>query len=176
MYFQRFNKIMYGFDKKNFKPVTDLMTRVKVRNKVIDEISLYNIYDVKNGETPENIAFKYFGDPRLHWVILMTNKITDRYYDWPLSEQQFEDYIKDKYAEPGGIHHYEITQSSGRTTGQGPSDYSHKVEVNSTVAGATSISNREYESRLQDKKRQIKLLSTQYLTSFIEEFNKLIRE
>ncbi len=176
MYFQRFNKIMYGFDKKNFKPVTDLMTRVKVRNKVIDEISLYNIYDVKNGETPENIAFKYFGDPRLHWVILMTNKITDRYYDWPLSEQQFEDYIKDKYAEPGGIHHYEITQSSGRTTGQGPSDYSHKVEVNSTVAGATSISNREYESRLQDEKRQIKLLSTQYLTSFIEEFNKLIRE
>jgi len=176
MYFQRFNKIMYGFDKKNFKPVTDLMTRVKVRNKVIDEISLYNIYDVKNGETPENIAFKYFGDPRLHWVILMTNKITDRYYDWPLSEQQFEDYIKDKYAEPGGIHHYEITQSSGRTTGQGPSDYSYKVEVNSTVAGATSISNREYESRLQDEKRQIKLLSTQYLTSFIEEFNKLIRE
>jgi len=176
MYFQRFNKIMYGFDKKNFKPVTDLMTRVKVRNKVIDEISLYNIYDVKNGETPENIAFKYFGDPRLHWVILMTNKITDRYYDWPLSEQQFEDYIKDKYAEPGGIHHYEITQSSGRTTGQGPSDYSHKVEVNSTVAGATSISNREYESRLQDEKRQIKLLSNQYLTSFIEEFNKLIRE
>ena len=164
------------FDKNNFKPVTDLMTRVKIRDKVIDEISLYNVYDVKNGETPENIAFKHFGDPRLHWVILLTNKISDRYYDWPLSEQQFEDYIKDKYAEPGGIHHYEITQSSGRTTGQGPSDYSYKVEVNSTVAGATSISNREYESRLQDKKRQIKLLSTQYLTSFVEEFNKLIRE
>ena len=176
MYFKRFNKMMYGFDKNNFKPVTDLMTRVKVRNKVIDEISLYNVYDVKNGETPENIAFKHFGDPRLHWVILLTNKITDRYYDWPLSEQQFEDYIKDKYAEPGGIHHYEITQSSGRTTGQGPSDYSYKVEVNSTVAGATSISNREYESRLQDVKRQIKLLNPIHLTSFIEEFNKLVRE
>ena len=176
MYFSNFPKIMYGFDKNNFKPVTDLMIRVKVRDKVLNELSLYNVYDVKNGETPENIAFKHFGDPELHWVILLTNKITDRYYDWPLSEQQFEDYIKDKYAEPGGIHHYEITQSSGRTTGQGPSDYSHKVEVNSTVAGATSISNREYESRLQDEKRQIKLLSTQYLTSFIEEFNKLIRE
>ena len=58
-----------------------------------------NTYDVKSGETPENIAFKHFGDPELHWVILLTNKITDRYYDWPLSEQQFEDYIKDKYAE-----------------------------------------------------------------------------
>ena len=176
MYFKKFSKILYGFDKNNFKPVTDLMIRVKVRDKVLNEISLYNTYDVKSGETPENIAIKHFGDPELHWVILLTNKITDRYYDWPLSEQQFEDYIKDKYAEPGGIHHYEITQSSGRTTGQGPSDYSHKVEVNSTVAGASSVSNREYESRLQDEKRQIKLLSTQYLTSFIEEFNKLIRE
>ena len=176
MYFQRFNKLMYGFDKINFKPVTDLMSRVKIRDKVIDEISLYNVYDVKSGETPENIAFKQFGDPRLHWVILLTNKITDRYYDWPLSEQQFEDYMKDKYSNPDSIHHYEITQSSGRTNGQGPSDYTHKIEVNSTVAGATSISNREYESRLQDVKRQIKLLNPQHLTSFIEEFNKLIRE
>ena len=54
---------------------------------------------------------------------------------------------------PGGIHHYEITQTSGRTTGQGPSDYSHKVEVNSDTDNASSISNREYEEREQDKKR-----------------------
>ena len=176
MYFSNFRKILYGFDKKNFKPVTDLMTRVKVRNKVIDEISLYNIYDVKNGETPENIAFKHFGDPELHWVILLTNKVTDRYYDWPLSEQQFEDYMKDKYSNPDGIHHYEVTQSSGRTTGQGPSDFTHKIEVNSTVSGATSVSNRQYEQREQDKKRQIKLLNPKHLNSFLDEFNKLVRE
>lgn len=176
MYFSNFRKISYGFDKKNFKAVTDIMSRVKIRDKVLNEATLYNKYEIKSGETPENIAFKAYGDPELHWIILLTNNIKDRYYDWPLSEQQFEDYIKDKYAEPGGIHHYEITQSSGRTIGQGPSDYSHKVEVNSTVAGATSISNREYESRLQDVKRQIKLLNPIHLTSFIEEFNKLVRE
>ena len=176
MYFQNFSKILYGFDKKNFKPVTDLMTRVKVRDKVINEISLYNLYDVKNGETPENIAYKHFGTSKLHWVILLTNNITDRYYDFPLSEQQFEDFIKDKYSNPDGIHHYEITQSSGRTTGQGPSDFTHKIEVNSTVAGATSISNREFEQREQDKKRQIKLLHPRHLNSFIDEFSKLIRD
>ena len=176
MYFQQFPKILYGFDKQDFKPVTDLMIRVKVRDKVMNELSLYNVYDVKNGETPENIAFKHFGDPELHWVILMTNNVTDRYYDWPLSEQQFEDYVKDKYSNPDGIHHYEITQSSGRTTGQGPSDYTHKIEVNSTVSGATSVSNRQYEQRIQDEKRQIKLLHPRHLTSFLEEFNKLVRE
>tara|TARA_Y200000002_G_scaffold382841_1_gene401615 strand:+ start:1235 stop:1765 length:531 start_codon:yes stop_codon:yes gene_type:complete len=174
MYFRNFRKIEYGFDKKDFKSVTDIMSRIKVRDKIINEASLYNKYDVKSGETPENIAFKHFGDPELHWVILLTNNITDRYYDWPMSEQEFELFIKDKYSNPDGIHHYEITQSSGKQTGNGPDDYTHKIEVNSTVSGATSVSNREYESRLQDKKRLIKLLDPQFLPQFLREFNELI--
>ena len=176
MYFKYFRQIRYGFDKKNYKLVTDLMTRIKVRDKVINEISLYDKYDVKNGETPENIAFKHFGDPELHWVILLTNNITDRYYDWPLSEQAFEDYIKDKYSNPDGIHHYEVTQSSGRTTGQGPNDYSYLVECNSDEDGASTVTNRQYEERLQDKYRQIRLLDKKYLGQFVEEFQRLIQE
>lgn len=175
MYFNKFGKIQYGFDKENFKIVTDVMKRVKVRDKIINELSLYDKYDVKSGDTPESIAFKHFGDVNLHWVILLTNNITDRYYDWPMSEQEFEVFLKDKYTEPGGIHHYEITQSSGKQTGNGPTDYTHKVEVNSTVSGAQSVSNREYEQRLQDQKRLIKLLNPQFLQTFLSEFNDLIR-
>ena len=174
MYFKRFRNIDYAFDKKDYKSVTDIMTRIKVRDKIINEASLYNKYDVKSGDTPETIAYKHFGDSNYHWVILLTNNITDRYYDWPMSEQEFELFIKDKYAEPGGIHHYEITQSSGKQTGNGPTDYSHKIEVNSTTSGATSVSNREYEQRLQDQKRLIKLLDPQFLPQFLREFNELI--
>jgi len=173
-YFSKFPKLQYGFDKQNYKDVTDIMTRVKVRDKVMNEASLYNKYDVKSGETPENIAFKHFGASDLHWVILLTNNITDRYYDWPMSEQEFELFITDKYSNPTDTHHYEVVQSSGRLTGNGPDDYTHKIEVNSTSAGATSVSNREYESRLQDKKRLIKLLNPLYLPSFMSEFNLLV--
>jgi hypothetical protein len=150
------------------------MKRVKVRDKIINEMSLYNKYDVKSGETPETIAFKHFGNPKLHWVILLTNNIQDRYYDWPMSEQEFELFITDKYSNPAGIHHYEVTQSSGKLSGNGPDDYTHKVEVNSTTSGATSISNREYEQRIQDKKRLIKLLDPRFLSTFLSEFNALI--
>ena len=175
MYFKRFRKIQYGFDKKDFRDVTDIMARVKVKDKVLNEFSLYDKYDVQSGDTPESIAFKHFGNADFHWVILLTNNIVDRYYDWPMSEQEFEVFLKDKYTEPGGIHHYEITQSSGKQTGNGPTDYSHKVEVNSTVSGAQSVSNREYEQRLQDQKRLIKLLNPQFLQTFLSEFNDLIR-
>ena len=167
MYFGNFRKIAYSLDKKYFKSVTDIMSRVKIRDGILDNITLYNKYDVKSGETPENIAFKHFGNPDLHWVILLTNNIQDRYYDWPMSEQELELFIKDKYSNPDGIHHYEITQSSGKQTGNGPDDYTHKIEVNSTVSGATPVSNREYEQRLQDKKRLIKLLDNKFVDSFL---------
>jgi hypothetical protein len=176
MYFSKFEKGFYDIKGDgNQKLVTDLMTRVKVREKILNEAMLYDTYDIPNGEKPEDTAFKHFGSSQYHWVILLTNNITDRYYDWPLTDQDFETYITDKYTNPDAIHHYEITQSSGKTTGSGPDDYSHKIEVNSTEVGAQSVSNREYEQRLQDEKRTIKLLNPSYLSTFIDEFNNLVR-
>ena len=176
MYFRQFTKGYYDLNNNgNEKLVTDLMTRVKVREKVINEISLYDKYDVPSGERPEDTAFKHFGSAKYHWVILLTNNITDAYYDWPMKEQDFETFIRDKYSNPDAIHHYEVTTSSGKTTGDGPDDYSHKIEVNSDASGAQSVSNREYEQRLQDEKRSIKLLNPAYLTTFVQEFNNLVR-
>ena len=177
MYFNKFEKGFYDLNGDgNQKLVTDLMTRVKVRSKVADEVSLYDSYDVPSGERPEDTAFKHFGSAQLHWVILMTNNITDVYYDWPMSEQTFETFLKDKYTNPDAIHHYEITKSSGKTTASGPDDYSYLIEVNSDATGAQSVSNREFEQRLQDEKRKIKLLNESYLSTFIEEFNNLVRK
>ena len=176
MYFRQFEKGFYdlkGDGKK--KLVTDLMTRVKVREKILDEASLYDKYEVPSGERPEHTAFKHFGSSQYHWVVLLTNNITDALYDWPLSEQDFETFIRDKYSNPDAIHHYEVTTSSGKTTGDGPDDYSHKIEVNSDATGAQSVSNREFEQRIQDSKRSINLLNPAYLTTFIEEFNNLVR-
>jgi len=176
MYFSQFEKGYYDLKGDgNEKLVTDLMTRVKVREKIIDEASLYDNYDVPSGERPEDTAFKHFGSAQYHWVILMTNNITDAFYEWPMSEQNFEAFLKDKYTNPDAIHHYETTQSSGKTKANGPDDYSYLVEVNSDAAGAQSVSNRQYEQRIQDEKRQINLLNPSYLNTFIEEFNKLVR-
>ena len=177
MYFRNFDKGYYDLKNDvNEKLVTDLMTRVKVREKIIDEASLYDKYEVPSGERPEDTAFKHFGSTQYHWVVLLTNNITDAFYEWPMSEQTFETFIKDKYSNPDGIHHYEVTTSSGKTTGDGPDDYSHKIEVNSDASGAQSVSNREYEQRLQDRRRSINLLNPAYLTTFIEEFNTLVRK
>ena len=159
----------------NFKLLPDILRRVKQRSAIKSGQFIFDTYDVRNGERPEDIAYKWFGDAELHWVILMTNNVTDRYYDWPMNDAQFEVYLDDKYTNPDAVHHYEITKDSGDTTSQGPNDYSHKVEVNSDTDNAVSISNRQYEEREQDKKRAIRLLNQKFLPVFIAEFDKLIR-
>ena len=86
----------------------------------------------------------------------------------PLDAVQYSNYLMDKYGDNvDGTHHYEVAQSSG--------DTAIKLEVSSDTAGASVVTNREYEDRLQDEKRQIRLIDKTYLRLFVEEFKKLIK-
>ena len=159
---------------EKYKLLPNILKRVKLRSGIRSGSFLFDNYDVKDGERPEDVAFKWFGDAEYHWVILMTNNITDRYYEWPLTQPQFQEYMKDKYGagNEDAVHHYEITQTSGPTSSR---DYSHMVECNSDEDNPTIISNRDYEQRKQDEYRQIRLLDKRYLGTFVEEFDNLIK-
>ena len=176
-YFDQFPVIQYNLSgvNGNTVDVTDIFRRVKARSKIADNVTLFDKYDVAEGEKPEDVAYKIYGDADYFWVVTLVNNIVNRYYDWPLPEFVFQQYLKDKYSNPDAIHHYEVTQQSGKQAGEGPADYSHKLEVNSDYPGAQSVSNREYENRLQDEKRQINILLPKYLGVFEEEFRSLIR-
>ena len=176
-FFSQFPRINYNLSgvNGNTNNVTDIFRRVKIRSKIADNVTLLDKYDVSEGEKPEDVAYKIYGDADYFWVVTLVNNIVNRYYDWPLPEFVFQQYLKDKYSNPDAIHHYEVTQQSGKQAGEGPADYSHKLEVNSDYPGAQSVSNREYENRLQDQKRQINILLPKYLGVFEEEFRNLIR-
>ena len=179
MYFSRFPLTTYDIKGDGiYKLLPDILRRVKLRSGIKAGTFIFTEYDVRDGEKPEDVAVKWFGDPEYHWVILMTNNITDRFYEWPMTQPQFQNFIEDKYglASIDSIHHYEITQTSGRTTSNGPNDYSYLVECNSDEDGASPVTNREYEQRLQDKFRSIRLLDQRYLPTFVSEFEALIKE
>jgi len=172
MYFNNFPTIPY--DSKGtgeFKDVKNLLRRVGIRAKVKTNTMLYDTYDVKNGETPESIAFKLYDDAELHWIVMLVNNITDRFHDWPLSEAQFLNFVNEKYSNPNAIHHYEIEQESG--------DTSIKIDIGTSNADyptATAITNYEYEQEEQDNKRKIRLLDPSFIDSFVDEFKILMKE
>ena len=174
MYFRNFPLIPYDSDfNLKFKTVTNLLRRVGMRTKLKTNTLLYDTYNVKEGETPEMIAHKLYGDPELHWIILLINEVTDRYHQWPMSLPQFQEYLVDKYDNPDGIHHYETTQDSGNTK--------VKIEVFNEVdddayTGLIPITNREYEENEQDRKRQIRLVDPSFVEQFVDEFKVLMEE
>lgn len=172
MYFNMIPKIYYDSRANDkYDLLTNLMTRVKLRTDIKNDIFDYDYYDVVDGETPEIIAHKYYDNPELHWTILVANDIIDYYEDWPMTVQRFEEFVKDKYANPQDVHHYEISQTSGDTT------KTINVGMNTTdYASASAISNYTYEQRLQDEKRQIRLISPRFITQFVDEFRNKIDE
>ena len=174
MYFESFPTIFYDANGDGtFKDVKNLLRRVGLRTLVKTNVLLFDTYEVKEGETPEMIAHKFYGDSNLHWIILMIKEVTDRYHQWPMTVPQFLDFINDKYDNPDGIQHYETTQTSG--------DTKVKIEVFNEVdddayTGLTPITNREYEEDRQDKLRSIRLIDPKFIGQFVAEFQTLMKE
>ena len=171
-YFSHFPKVSYDVrGDGNPQQMINITKRVRFRDYMKTNFVTYDFYDVKSGETPEYIANEFYGDPELHWVVLLANDIIDYYNEWPMTVPQFETYVKSKYDNVDGIHHYEIDAESGHDAG--------KIDVgltNDDYPSATPITNREYEEAQQDMKIRIKLLDPRYVEDFVEEFKRLTQE
>lgn len=155
----------------NSKTVTNILKRAAIREVVKNNLAIYTKYIIKSGETPESVAFNVYGDAELHWVILLTNDIYDRYHQWPMNVNQFLAYVNEKYTNPNATHHYEISQSSG--------DTSVKIDIGSDNTGypsATAVTNFEYEESRQDALRQIRLLNVAQVNKVVNDFSRLMKE
>ena len=170
MYFHNFPKIDYDVTGDNeTNQIQDIITRIAIRKGIRDRNALFPKYNIEDGETPEMIADIFYDQPQYHWIVLMMNKMFSRYYDWPLSNRELQAYTLDKYSNINDRHHYEIPQSSGNTT--------VKINIGNDNTGhptATAVSNIEYESERNEKKKQIKILDPQYISAFVAEYKTLL--
>jgi hypothetical protein len=112
MYFKAFPKIYYQFDSqynKFIQVLTDITSNVRIRKNVLESITLYDEYDIKDGETPEIIAEKVYGNPEYHWTIMLANQRYDYLNDFPISSVELYEHALDKYGSEHihNVHHYE---------------------------------------------------------------------
>lgn len=95
-----FPRTLYKLDGgkySSFDTVTNITFRVGLVRETMSNFAAYYEYVVRDGETPESLADRVYGDPQGHWVILYANNIYDPFYDWPLDYKSFNAYIIDKY-------------------------------------------------------------------------------
>ena len=173
MFFKNFPKVVYDVKGDG---QGHLMTDITRRIRFLDSSKLnyarFDYYDVKSGDTPESIAYAYYNDARLHWIILLANNIVDYYNDWPMSVEKFERHVAAKYDNVDDIHHYEYTQESGDTsfTIELPNESATTIPVD-----ATPVTNYEYEESIQNSKRKIRLIQREYVSKIKKEFETKIR-
>ena len=149
MYFEKFPTTFYTLDdQKTVQIVRNIFLRLNINENIKNNLSLYDEYDVLDGETPEIVADKFYKNSQYHWLILHMNDILDPRFD-----------CQSKYTNIYATHHYEDADG---------------YRVNSTQPGSTPISNFTYEEDLNESKRRIRMLKPQYLEAVSREFtNKL---
>lgn len=97
-YFQKFPLVLYNFSGGNTqKLIIDIVHRAKLRNIVTTNTSVYYPYIITESDTPEILAYKYYGSTYYNWLILLANNIINPYYDWPLTYQNFQNTIVELY-------------------------------------------------------------------------------
>lgn len=164
-YFDSFGITDYSFDAKNYFLILDFTKRVKVNNFLSSSVFMYEKYSIQEGERVEDIAYKFYGTTQLHWVLLLINEIIDPMDDWCLSSAQIAMIAKKKYANLYDTHHYR--DNNGFVVDAPPIGYD-------PVNGPYPVSNLEYETALNDEKRNIKILKPELVNTFVQEFRKAI--
>jgi hypothetical protein len=99
-YFDKFPLIPYqisGVKYSRFQNIRNLLFRTSIIREALTNSSAYMRYIIQDGDTPEILASKIYGDSQAHWMILYANDMLDAQYDWPLTSSVFPKYIADKY-------------------------------------------------------------------------------
>lgn len=102
MYFKDFPKFLYDFkygttDETKTSVVTDITRNIRFRRDVLANIAVFDEYDIKDGETPEIIAEKVYGNPNYHWIIMLANERFHYVNDFPLEYVSLLRHAADKY-------------------------------------------------------------------------------
>ena len=172
MYFAKFPIITYPFEidgKLVSKQITDITLNVRIIKSILQNITSYDEYDLKEGETIEMISEKAYGSPLYHWVIMIANERYDYVNDYPLSQYELEQYVLRKYGswpDAQDTHHY--IDDNGNIV-----NYENK-DVFGITTTIHSVSNYEYESQINESKRRIKLISPENLFRIMAQFKSLI--
>ena len=170
----------------DYQVVKNIFKRAVLRDDVFDEITAFTKYSVQGDERPDQIAYNFYNDSGLDWVVLTTNNIVHVRDEWPMGNQDFLTYLNAKYteAELANIHHYEtkiirdssgtLIQPEGKTV---PAGYTVNFLDNGVLrseSSLTSFSFLEHETNLNDNKRNINILRTEYLGLFLENYAEIM--
>jgi len=195
-YFQILPKLIVTDPKGNSKIFTNLMARNSIIPSLFNTPLLFYSYDIQDSDTPELIAYKYYGYIERFWLVLFSNQILDPQWEWPLNYSTFNKYLEQKYTDVDimGLHNYQKTiTTTDNTSGTSSSEIfeidedtyntliesteTYNIPNDSSVTVSVTkqiINNYTYEFNLNESKRNIKLINKNYVEQIEKEAQRLM--
>ena len=163
-----------GTEPNQFRSVTNIMQRIRFKPSVLENITDYYPYYVREGERPDIVSFNTYGTVAYSYLILLLNNIVDPLFDWPLPSRQFENYIIEQYgsvsaAQSTNKYYYQIVRAEVARTGVSERVPEYKIIVDQTTYNSLDASVRsaqnvyDYEVEQNDNKREIKLINPDFI-------------
>ena len=171
--------------------VKNLFKRVFLREDIYSNLMYFTKYDIQGDDRPDNVAHRIYSDSTLDWLILLSNNITHIPTEWPLSQNDFDRFLLDKYGSYdnlyNGVHHHETVEvkdsneviivpaglevSADFTT----TYYDYYVSDMVTKLDITRpVTNYQYEEKIQNKKREIFILKQEYVSVVMDDIADLM--
>lgn len=181
-YFSYFPDIRY-----NGRVSKNLLVRVKVIDEVLAKRGVYYQYVIKDGDYPDTLADRFYGNPELDWIIYLVNEIYDPYSDWPLPYREFNEYLEKKYSKrafetKSDIAHYKYTGlSSDSKEDIARKSWTMSVKTFENLSsieksGWTPVTVYDYEDQLNESKRTIAIIKPQYINQILAEIEEKLSE
>ena len=194
-FFQHFNEIQYaiGADRAgnlDYIKFKDYFRSLVIREDIYAKDTLYKNLSVQQGERPDQISYQLYGDEQYYWVILQVNGIVDYWNEWPLSDHELEEFIVRKYGSfstAEQIRHYETVKTFDADDNlvlegglKVSSDYSFSYYSSPTsnvklTSFPTAVTYLSHEKDLNDKKKDIQVLDPKYITDYVREYKKYVK-
>ncbi len=168
----------------NYVEVKNLFRRVKIRDDLQNNFTTFDKYEITEGMRPDNVALELYESDQFDWVVLLVAGITNVRNEWPLNNRDLYNYSLSKYGDSLNSNRFfettEVKDSSGRLILPKGKVVDSNFTIpkpgapTATINPVVGISNYEYETRLNDEKRNIFVLRLEYLQEFVNDFRDLM--
>jgi hypothetical protein len=169
-YFQFQRVIPYTFDSSSDVSIVDITQHAKVAERLGQYTSALYDYVIADDERPDTVARKVYGSVDYTWLILLINNIFTL-YDWPLSNQELEEYLISKY---GSIAN---AQTGARTYYTVEGDRVDALTYDELPEARQGITLTPYEQEVKDNeaKRRIRVVRSAFVPMIARMLRTLYR-
>jgi hypothetical protein len=175
--------ISYPFSEADFITAKNFFRRYKVNDEIFSYVVFFTKYTIVDGDRPDTLADRLYGDPFYDWVILLTNNLVNSQYDWPMTNYTLSKVIEKEFDDPyGTIHHYETYEygpyKEGLHVDEAFYNRTHKLNISGQIVTKSGnelcrpVTIIEHYTAENEKKREIYLLKPTYLQAFVDDFRK----